>query len=247
MAENFFLLIFVLSFTSAHLLNYISYFCRISGCIIGYPLLGTSLGSLLNGFSQLSMLFFLPILAFLIETKFLNFKEYLFYFFLNFTFTVITMAFLFFKKERLIEIFCRILLTHTVNKKNLLLSFIIFFKYKFDNNLSFKLNKKNFFEKKILISSIIAYLALSSGFFIAFYFVILFPEFRLTVSTISLIIHAFGNFILLTYIDPKLNLNIDKIKIIGYEKSMHSFFVSRIISLSILSSFSLILLSIHVI
>ena len=59
--------LFISSFLLAHIFNYISYFARISGKNIGFSLLGTSLAGIIIGLSQLSLLFFIPSLSFLIE------------------------------------------------------------------------------------------------------------------------------------------------------------------------------------
>jgi hypothetical protein len=126
------------------------------------------------------------------------------------------------------------LLVHIKFKKNILFCFIFFWLYKVKNLKTLKSNYKFKFNTKMLISSLIAYLAISSGFFIAYALAIKFPEYRLTISSVSTFIHAIGIFLLLSYVDPKLNSNIDTIKNEETWCIINSFFLSRIISLALL-------------
>ena len=232
---NFFLFfLFFSSFLLAHIFNYTSYFARISGKNLSYPLLGTSLAGILIGLSQLSILFFNPSISFLIEKMNLTLKTYLIIFIFIFLFTALSMWVIFIKKEKIIFFLNKILLVHIKFKKNILFCFLFFWLYKVKNLKTLKSNYKFKFNTKMLISSLIAYLAISSGFFIAYALAIKFPEYRLTISSVSTFIHAIGIFLLLSYVDPKLNSNIDTIKNEETWCVINSFFLSRIISLALL-------------
>ena len=242
MLELFLFILLILSFILAHIFNYISYFARISGKNIGFSLLGTSLAGIIIGLSQLSLLFFIPALSFLIEKMNLSLKIYLIIFLFIFSLAALSMWLIFINKQSIISLLNKILLVHINIKKNILFSCIIFWRYKVDNFKSLKSNYKFKFHKKMLFNCIFAYLAISSGFFISYFLAIKFPEYRLTISSISTIIHSIGTFFLLSYVDPKLNSNVDRIENVEAWHIINSFFLSRIISLVILFFITIFLL-----
>jgi hypothetical protein len=243
MLEFFLFILFISSFLLAHIFNYLSYFARISGKNIGFSLLGTSLAGIIIGLSQLSLLFFIPSLSFLIEKMNLSLQIYLISFLFIFSLTALSLWLIFINKQTIIILLNKILLVHIRQKKNILLCCLIFWRYKVDNFKAIKSNYKFKFHKKMIFNCIIAYLAISSGFFISYFLVIKFPEYRLTISSFSTIVHSIGTFFLLSYADPKLNSNIDKIENAEAWNIINSFFLSRIISLIILFFTTIFLLS----
>jgi hypothetical protein len=243
MLELFLFILLILSFLLAHIFNYVSYFAKISGKNIGFSLLGTSLSGIIIGLSQLSLLFFIPSISFLIEKLNLSLQIYLISFLFIFSLTALSMWLIFINKQTIILLLNKILLVHIRQKKNILLCCLIFWRYKVDNFKTIKSNYKFKFHKKMIFNCIIAYLAISSGFFVSYFLVIKFPEYRLTISSVSTIIHSVGTFFLLSYVDPKLNSNIDRIENVEAWCVINSFFLSRIISLIILFFITIFLLS----
>jgi len=243
LTKNVLILIVILSFSFAHILNYLSYLTRISGNYIGYPLVGTSLSRIIEGGSFACLLFFLPSISYLVDRSLINIKLLIILFIVCFVFTLISMTLIFFIKNKIIEIFAKILITHIEAKRNILISFLYFMKVDFKYN-NHKLDEYKFFiHKKVFIISVIAYCAISSGFMISYSLAIHFTEFRLTISSLAMYIHAVGQILLLLFIDPKLNSSIDKM-IIKNSKNLgviNTFFISRIISLILLTLISLTL------
>ena len=242
--KNILILLIILSFSLSHALNYLSYYARISGTSIGYPLVGTSLSKLLEGISIASLLLFLPAISYLVDKSLVEIKFFIFIFFICFILSMILMIFIFFFKKKIIEMLSKILITHIEKKKNIVLSFFYFWKvnFKYDNQSLYKY--KFIVNKKMLIVSIIAFCSISSGFMISYSLAIYYIDFRLTISSLALYIHAIGQGLLLVFIDPKLNSSIDKIEIQNSHNSaiINTFFCSRIISLILLSIVSLIII-----
>jgi Na+/melibiose symporter-like transporter len=242
--KNILISLVILSFSFAHIFNYLSYFARISGKSIGYPLVGTSLSKLLEGGSFASLLIFLPSISYLIDKSLIQIKSFIFMFIFCFILCAILMTCVFFLKKNIIETLSKILISHIKHKKNIIVSFFYFWKIDFKYN-NYELYKYKFIiHKKILILSIIAFCSLSSGFMISYSLAIYYTDFRLTISSLAMYIHAIGQALLLIFIDPKLNKVIDKMKTKNaYNVAViNTFFCSRIISLILLSLMSLIII-----
>lgn len=242
--KNILILLVVLSFSTAHTCNYLSYYARISGTYIGYPLVGTSLSKLLEGGSFASLLIFLPAMSYLVDGSLIEIKSFIYMFIMCFVLSMTLMTLIFFFKKKIIEILSKILIIHIKNKKNIIISFFYYWKVNFKYN-NHKLYKHKFIiHKKVLILSIIAFCSLSSGFMISYSLAIYYTDFRLTISSLALYIHALGQALLLVFIDPKLNNSIDKMKTKNdYNVAViNTFFCSRIISLILLLLMSIIII-----
>ena len=126
MLELLFFILLILSFLLAHIFNYISYFARISGKNVGFSLLGTSLSGIIIGLSQFSLLFFIPLISFLIEKINISLKIYLIIFSFTFSFTALSMWLVFINSQTLISLLNKILLVH-IKKKKIFYSVVCFF------------------------------------------------------------------------------------------------------------------------
>jgi hypothetical protein len=241
MTKDILIITLIISFAFAHFFNYLTYFSRISGKIIEYSLVGTSLSKIIEGMSIVCLLIFAPSIAYLIETSLLQIKTFLFTFFISFSLAALLMFFAFLKRKFLVLLLSKILLVHIKQKKNILISFFYFNKYNFKHNHKYKLRflVKNKFKinKKVFILSTIAYLFISSGMLIGYSLAIIFIDIRLTLISIIMYIHLFGSLILLLMIDPILNKHIDKLesKVNFSESIINSFILSRIVSLIIVA------------
>tara|TARA_Y100000389_G_scaffold169439_1_gene175710 strand:- start:17219 stop:17959 length:741 start_codon:yes stop_codon:yes gene_type:complete len=243
MLDFFQLVLVISSFLFAHLLNYLSYFARIAGKKLKYPLLGTSLGGIFIGGSSVSLLIFIPSVSFLIETSALDIKTYFKLFSIIFFFTALSIYLAFLKRNFIITIMSKILYCHVNKRINILLSCLNFWMYDDIKVKKIKNSNKLKYHSKMIITSVIAYIMISGGYFIAFYLAINFIEYRLTISSVALVIHSIGSILLLTVIDPKLNSHIDKMSISTSWSVINSFFISRFISLMILFLFTVICLA----
>jgi hypothetical protein len=91
-------------------------------------------------------------------------------------------------------------------------------------------NIHNLIWKKVLVSSL-AYIFLSTGFFLAFMLAIIFPEYRLTLGQLSTVFHGIGAVLLAFYIDPMLSRSIDDTADNEvWRCNVYSVFIGRVLS-----------------
>ena len=96
---------------------------------------------------------------------------------------------------------------------------------------------------KKIVTSVLAYFFLATGFFFAFSFAILIPEYRMTMSQFSTAFHGIGAIILAMYIDPMIGKSLDSnLEHSLWIENVYSIFIGRILaymaaSIVFLSSF----------
>ena len=79
--------------------------------------------------------------------------------------------------------------------------------------------------------SSLAYIFLSTGFFLAFMLAIIFPEYRLTLGQLSTVFHGIGAVLLAFYIDPMLSRSIDDTADNEvWRCNVYSVFIGRVLS-----------------
>jgi hypothetical protein len=84
---------------------------------------------------------------------------------------------------------------------------------------------------KKIITSVLAYFFLSTGFFFAFSLAILIPEYRMTMSQFSTAFHGIGAIILAMYIDPMIGKSLDaNLENSLWIESIYSIFIGRVLA-----------------
>jgi hypothetical protein len=84
---------------------------------------------------------------------------------------------------------------------------------------------------KKIITSVLAYFFLSTGFFFAFSLAILIPEYRLTMSQFSTAFHGIGAIILAMYIDPMISKYLDaNLENSLWIESVYSILIGRVLA-----------------
>lgn len=82
-----------------------------------------------------------------------------------------------------------------------------------------------------IITSVLAYFFLSTGFLITFCGAIAIPEYRMTMSQLTTVFHGIGAMILAMYIDPMISRSLDKeLKNTYWIENIYSIFVGRLIA-----------------
>lgn len=84
---------------------------------------------------------------------------------------------------------------------------------------------------KKIITSVLAYFFLSTGFFFAFSLAVLIPEFRMTMSQFSTAFHGIGAIILAMYIDPMIGKSLDaNLENSLWMENIYSIFIGRVLA-----------------
>jgi len=94
--------------------------------------------------------------------------------------------------------------------------------------------------KKVLVSSL-AYVFLSSGFFISFSISYYFEEFRMTISQLTTVFHGLGQILLAFFIDPMLSRSIDCKDENLWKSNLYSIMFGRLLAYLVVIFMSLII------
>lgn len=180
-----------------HFIEYSSYLARISGWVTGYKLLGYSIQQMFFVVTRFSFVALMPILGLIVDNNV--------------------------SKQTFIRVIqCSLLLASF----SYLLVFI--FRNKITNAISAIIVKKQGMDKivdpyylriilidilkyrKYIFYSIIVFTCYSLGVFIAFYFAIIYYDYRATISQLSGIVNGLATILLTFVIEPKLSSYFDK-------------------------------------
>jgi hypothetical protein len=203
-----FMLVILLSFSLMHAIEIASFATRVAGRASNRVALGTTLQQTIYTASRFLLIPFLPMLGFIVEAGILvdtYLKLVLFAFLLTFLMSIIVII----KLNSIQQFFQIVFKKYTEN------TIPIAVIKSFSNNNStivttkcenFSLNQIVF--RKTLVS-VVAYLFLTTGFFVAFFLAIIFPENRLTMNQFTTTFHGLGAVIFAFYLDPMLSRSID--------------------------------------
>jgi len=192
-----------------HIIDSISITSYVAGKLTNNHSQGTSLQNSIYIASRTFLPFVLLILAFLIENG-ATFKEFMLYSILH----LLPMIFIIIAVILNINFFQKFFQKVIFNRKSETLPKAVFHGIFLRNHeqelieflVEFSINRVVLL--KSLLSSL-AYIFLTTGFFISFSFAFYFEEFRMTVSQLTTVFHGFGTLILAIAIDPMLSKSID--------------------------------------
>ena len=228
-----------------HAVEASSFAVRIAGRITNRKALGTTLAQTIYTFSRFFLILFLPSLGFIVESGVELNKYFIIVsitFFLTFLVTIFIIT-----KINSIQRFYQVLF-HQYQSNTIPIALL-----KTISASKSNLNLENFadfsFDKLIIkktFVSFLAYIFLSSGFFLAFMLAVLFPENRLTLSQFTALFHGFGAIIFSFYLDPMLSRSID----LDYEdsiwvKNIYSILIGRALSYLLMLFIFLILIFVN--
>lgn len=224
------MIIVVLSYLALHFLEISSFSARVAGRISHRNALGTTISHTVYTTANISLAFFLPSLAYIVESG-ISINDYL---------TLVAIAY-----------FCAFIAGSLIllNLNSIQKFFqIIFIKYNqntlpvailksiINKNKDLKLRDcESFTFDKIILkktsASFAAYIFLSTGFFNAFMLAVLFPENRLTLSQFTSLFHGIGSILLAFYLDPMLSRSIDTYSDnVSWIKNIYSILLGRVFS-----------------
>jgi len=212
-------------------LQFIEFFAfgsRIAGMMSSFLAFGTTLHQTIYTASRFLLVPMLPSLGFVVEHGIERFEYYI----LVSSSLLLVLISCYWSYIKIDSIQCYFQRLFHLNKSgNIVKTFFssIFTEY----NLRPKIERVNFGEVSIdlktLVVSSIAYFFLVSGFFFAFFFAIIYPEYRLTLSQLTAAFHGIGAVIFAFYLDPMLSSEMDLRKT-KWKSRAKSIMIGRLIS-----------------
>ena len=201
-------IIIIVCYVLCHTLEIASFGSRVAGRLTNRTALGTTLSQTVYTTADFFLILFLPALGYIVESG-ITINDYLILVLVAYIFTFIISIIMLFKLNGLQHFYQVLFAKYNDNTVPIaILKTLI--------NKKTDLNSKdcdNFTFDKIILKktlvSFLAYIFLTTGFFIAFMLAVLFPENRLTLSQFTAAFHGFGGVILAFYLDPMLSRSID--------------------------------------
>ena len=204
-----------------HFIEFASYLSRIAGLKVGYPMLGYSFQQMFFVGTRFLFIALMPLIGYMVDKQ-VSTISYIYMLFLSMIFATIAYIIVFFLKNFLIEkISTQILRKSKVEKQNL----------ENYNNIDLRLILSN--RKHIFLSAIV-FCCYSLGVFIAFYFALIFHEYRTTLSQMSGVVNGLATVLLTFIIEPKLAKSFDE-KNVDCINLLFSVLLGRFIGVAFLS------------
>ena len=224
------IIIVITSYVLMHAIEISSFGARVAGRITNRTALGTTLAQTIYTMSRFLLMIFLPSLGYIVESG-INIHDYLILVIVAFILTFIVSIFMIIKLNSFQQFYQVVF--HKYNENTIpiaLLKSLTNNKTGFDTKVCFDFTFEQVILKKTLVS-FIAYIFLTTGFFIAFMLAVLFPENRLTLSQFTAFFHGFGAVIFAFYLDPMLSKSIDfYLDDVTWLKSVYSILLGRTLS-----------------
>lgn len=238
-----FAIIVIACYVLWHALEIASFGTRVAGRLTNRTALGTTLSQTIHTLSRFLLIFFLPALAFIVESG-ISIDDYLILVLVAYSLTFIVSIIMLIKLNK-IQQFYQVVFSKYNNNTIPIAILKSFTSRKINLNIK---DCDNFTFDKIILKktsvSFLAYLFLITGFFIAFMLAVLFPENRLTLSQFTAAFHGFGGVILAFYLDPMLSRSIDNYSDdLIWLKNVYSILIGRIFSYLAMIISSLLFLS----
>jgi hypothetical protein len=225
-----FTIIVITTYVLFQALEISSFGARVAGRVSDRRALGTTLAQTIYTASRFLLIFFLPSLGFIVESG-IAIHDYLNLVILAFIFSLIVSIFILIRFNKLQQYYQVVFNKYSENTIPIaLIKSLKTKKTDFDTKVcdGFTFDKV-IFEKTLV--SFIAYIFLTTGFFIAFMFAVLFPDNRLTLSQFTAFFHGFGAVIFAFYLDPMLSRSIDSYSDdVTWLKNVYSILLGRTLS-----------------
>jgi len=225
-----FIIIIITSYVLFQAIEIASFGARVAGRITNRSALGTTLAQTIYTGSRFLLILFLPSLGYIVESG-ISIDDYLALVIVAFILTLIVSTIIIIKLNSLQQFYQAVF--HEYAKSTIpvaLLKSLILKKTDFDAQACEKFTFEKVILKKTLVS-FLAYIFLTTGFFVAFMLSVLFPENRLTLSQFTSFFHGFGAVIFAFYLDPMLSRSIDSYSDdVTWLKNVYSILLGRILS-----------------
>jgi len=200
--------IVILSYVLFQAFETFSFGSRVAGRLTNRTALGTTLSQTIHTLSRFLLIFFLPALGYIVESG-ITINDYLTLVLVAYSLTFIISIIMLIKLNGLQHFYQVLFSKYTDNTIPIAILKSLISK---KTDLNIKDCEGFTFDKIILkktLVSLLAYIFLITGFFIAFMLAVLFPENRLTLSQFTAAFHGFGAVIFAFYLDPMLSRSID--------------------------------------
>jgi len=230
-----FIIIVIISYVLFQAIEIASFGTRVAGRITNRTALGTTLAQTIYTASRFLLILFLPSLGYIVESG-ITIEDYIILVIVAFILTFIVSIIVIIKINR-IQKFYQVVF-HKYSKNTIPIALLKSFKPKKTDFVTHDCDEFTF--EKIIIKktlvSLLAYIFLTTGFFIAFMLSVLFPENRLTLSQFTAFFNGFGAVIFAFYLDPMLSRSIDSYSDdVTWLKNVYSILVGRALSYLVMS------------
>lgn len=199
-------------FAAIHMLEFTAIMARIAGISTQNNVLGYSIQQAVYVSTRLFSLMLLPVLGLIVDRA-VPAETFQIMAIFALLAAALASAVMFSIKAHVVRYFQRVILAY-VSNKNFIAAFFINRKFA-DKNLvktkyiGFSKLLKTHGAKKIMIQSALVYAIYGTGIFLSFYFALLTPEYRASISQLSGIVNAFGAVLLTFFIEPRISRGID--------------------------------------
>lgn len=200
----------VLCFSIIHAIEVTSFLSRLTGVILGKKSLAYSLQNAVFMLTRFFIMALMPILGLIVDIG-VNKDSYLIMVFCALLGASLLSILVLLLRGKIIAAFEHII-HDSIKGKSLifsLLKFPVYF-FKSSNKLILIPNFKKVIKNKIFWFSGVVFCIYSVSTFIVFYFGLIFPDYRTSISQLSGIMNAFATVLLTFWIEPKISLEIDK-------------------------------------
>jgi len=213
-----------------HIVDSVAITSYVAGKLSGNFSQGASLQNSTYIASRLFLPFVLIILAYVIENG-ATLKEFMFYSMLHLLPIVLLIILITANINFFQKFFQRIIFFRQTKTLPEAVIFSLFSKKNNQNLIDFseEFSINKIVLRKTLVSSL-AYVFLSSGFFISFSFSYYFEEFRMTISQLTTVFHGLGQILLAFFIDPMLSRSIDSKNTNLWKTNLYSIMFGRFLA-----------------
>lgn len=208
-------------FCLIHFVEFSSYLSRIAGLKVGYPMLGYSFQQMFFVGTRFLFIALMPLIGYMVDKQ-IPTIDYINMLFMCMLMAAISYVIVFFLRDFFIKKISQLILKKSEFKHKNLNQFNCF---KFTELLKYK--------KNIFLSAIV-FCCYSLGVFIAFYFALVFYEYRTTLSQMSGVVNGLATVLLTFIIEPKLARNFDE-KNVDCINLLFSVLLGRFIGVAVLS------------
>ena len=211
-----------------HLIEFSSYLSRVAGLRVGYPMLGYSFQQMFFVGTRFLFIALMPLIGFLVDSK-ISANDYIYMLFLSMLSATLAYFLVFLFKEKIINIMSLLI----SRKKDVKIISVSQSEIVYRNII---LNNK----KTIFLSAVV-FCCYSLGAFIAFYFALIFYDYRTTISQMSGVVNGFATVLLTFIIEPMLAKKFDERDEQTVE-ILYSVLVGRFIGICFCSQFIILIL-----
>lgn len=184
-------------FCLIHFVEFSSYLSRLAGLKVGYPMLGYSFQQMFFVGTRFLFIALMPLIGYMVDQK-IPINAYINMLFVCMLMASVSYMIVFFLRDIFIEKISQLILKKNEFKSE---SEGVSCDFNFRDLLAYK--------KNIFLSAIV-FCCYSLGVFIAFYFSLIFYEYRTTISQMSGVINGLATVLLTFIIEPKLAKKFDE-------------------------------------